>query len=151
MEGFWDLKWSPTMFKHRAQEPPKALLEHASCRTLVPVTFLVHPCRREHVFHQIRFSSWRPKQNAPNMIPKSTPQRPQEASRLPKMSLKTKSRLRRPRAAQRPPGSHLGQMLASFWSHFRPMMGQLWHHFSSFRWCSDSKLKFVLFCLPLFL
>ena len=110
------------------------------------------PCRREHVSHKIRLSSWGPKKD-PKMTPKSTPKRAQEAPRWPKMTFKTgagfsikfrlhvgqfwepkwvpkwtpkslKNRLRRPRAAQRPPGSHLGAILEPFGTHFGPIFHQ---------------------------
>ncbi len=31
----------PKMLPNRAREPPKTLLEHASCRTLLPDTFFI--------------------------------------------------------------------------------------------------------------
>ena len=34
-------KMEPKMLPNRAREPPKTLLEHASCRTLLPDTFFM--------------------------------------------------------------------------------------------------------------
>jgi hypothetical protein len=49
---------------------------------------LMLPCRWEHVFQKICFSGLGQKKD-PKMSPKSTPKRPQEASRWPKMAFKT--------------------------------------------------------------
>ena len=103
------------------------------------------PCRREHVFQKICFSGLGQKK-VPKMSPTTTPKRAQEASRWTKMASQTaaeistkfrlhfgrfwepkwapkwtpkslKNQLWNPRAAQRPPGSHLGAIWEPFGSH----------------------------------
>ncbi len=107
---------------------------------------LMLPCRRQHVFQKICFSGLGQKKD-PKMSPKTTPKRAQEASRCTKMASQTaaeistkfrlhfgrfwepkwapkwtpkslKNQLWNPRAAQRPPGSHLDAIWEPFGSHF---------------------------------